>query len=177
MGTDMAFIVETGTGLANAESYISVEDAEDYIAAYAIAADVTLWDALADADKEKALRIGTQYLDLCFRFRSVKSTQTQALAWPRIGVQDDEGYYFLDSSQIPECVKRATVEAALRHVAGDNLLGAIAKPGVIESQSVTIGPLQKSTTYQGGQSPVPEYPKIRALLKQVIEASNTMERC
>jgi hypothetical protein len=173
----MAFVVEDGTAKTDAESYISVTDADDYVTAYANADDVTLWDALADSDKEKALRIGTQYIDLCFNFKSVKSTRTQALAWPRLAVQDDEGYYVSDYNQIPECLKRAAVEAALRHVAGDNLLGVIDEPGVIQNESVTVGPIDESITYQGGKSQVPEYPKIRALLKQVIESSNKMERC
>jgi hypothetical protein len=54
----MALITETGAGLANAESLISVADADTYHSGVGN----TDWAALSVTDKEQALRRATQYM-------------------------------------------------------------------------------------------------------------------
>lgn len=71
-------VVEDGTGLANAESYLSVDDANAYHTKFRNAA----WGGEVP-DLEAALRKATQFIDASFRFRGCKLTTTQALQWPR----------------------------------------------------------------------------------------------
>lgn len=71
-------VVEDGTGLANAESYLSVDDANAYHAKFGNAA----WGGEIPA-LEAALRRSTQYIDSAYQFRGCKLTSTQALQWPR----------------------------------------------------------------------------------------------
>lgn len=170
----MSLIVETGSGLSTAVSYISLADADAYIADHGNSA---AWSAAADADKEQYLRLATQYIDLQFgnRFKGVKTARDNALCWPRYGATDSDGYPY-DSNEIPLYVKYATVEAALMVLAGDDLLGVLANPGIIESESKKIGPLEKSVTYVGGKAPVKSYPRIKALLRPVIELSDSIQR-
>lgn len=98
----MALVVEDGTGLSTAESYLSVADAN----AYHTAMGNTGWTG-ADAAKEVALRRGAQYLDANYQFRGVELRSDQALAWPR------------DYDDWPVTrVKHACAEAALRALAG-----------------------------------------------------------
>ncbi len=87
----MSIIVEDGTGLATAESYISVADASTYFTARGN----TTWDALdegeATAAREAALRLATDYMTAVYRDRweGVRYTEGQALCWPRSGVVRD----------------------------------------------------------------------------------------
>jgi hypothetical protein len=76
----MTLVVEDGTGLANAESYLSVADATDYFVRYGNPA----WNGEIP-DLEAALRRATQYIDSEYRFKGCKLTPTQALQWPRDG--------------------------------------------------------------------------------------------
>lgn len=105
----MALIVEDGTGLANAESYVSVA----YADAYFTARNNANWDG-NDAHKEGLLRIATEYLDANYgqRFKGIKNTEAQALQWPRFGVCVDG--YDIGNDVIPVEVMRATCELALR---------------------------------------------------------------
>lgn len=101
----MALIVEDGTGLADADSYISLTDARTFAANYGI----KLPDD--DTEAEITLRQGTQYVDLqedCFA--GDRLTDTQALAYPR---DDDSG--------MPKALGRATVYAAAEFALGTDV--------------------------------------------------------
>lgn len=77
----MALIVEDGSGLPNAESYVSVSTAAAYLTAMGSPdfADAQL------SEQEAALRRATQYLDTRYTFIGEPMTDTQALQWPRSG--------------------------------------------------------------------------------------------
>ena len=172
----MPLVVEDGTGKTDADSYLSVTDADTYNTNHSASA---AWIAAAEAVKEKALRLATQYLDVRYagRWKGYKSTDAQALAWPRIVAEKedcyDSAYYAHDA--LPVVLKDATAELALRVVGGDTLFADITKPGPIKSQSVTVGPIQKSITYMGGYTQVKGYPLIDGLVKSLIN-SGTLER-
>lgn len=168
----MSFTVETGAGLSTANSYISVTDADSYIANFG---NSSTWTGATEAEKQEALRIGTQYLDLKYSFRGVKYTKEQALAFPRAGVCDDDGYSVL-SDEVPEAIKRACVEAALRHLAGDSLLGYQENPGTIKRERSKVAVIEEEIEYMGGKSQVPRYPKIDALLRGLINDGYTVMR-
>jgi hypothetical protein len=104
----MAFVVEDGTGLANATSYVSVEDASIYHADRGN----TEWDNVAD--QQIALIRATQAVDAKGRLRFVgdKGTSTQALAWPRTDAVDTDGFE-IASDELPVALINAVCEAAL----------------------------------------------------------------
>ena len=56
----MALVVEDGTGKTDADSYLSLVDADAYNLAHSASTD---WNGAVEAVKEKALRLATQYLD------------------------------------------------------------------------------------------------------------------
>lgn len=78
----MALIVEDGTGLPTAESYLSVADTSARLAALGLTKFSTL---ASDPLKEGACRISTKRLDTAFRAnpRGGKSSEAQALEFPR----------------------------------------------------------------------------------------------
>jgi len=104
----MALTPEDGTGLASADSYASVTQADEYHAARGNAA----WAALAEPAKESALRRSTDYMVQEYRARwaGVRATGVQALDWPRSGVIVD-GFEVVG---VPVEVVRACCELALK---------------------------------------------------------------
>jgi len=168
------FVVEDGTGLSNANSYLSVADADTYHDNHSGSTD---WSGATQANKEKALRLATQYLEVRYdgRWKEYRTNEDQSLAWPRAYVYDVDGYYY-GTDEIPQCLKDATAELALRVIEGDTLLDDISKPGTIKSKSVTTGPITKSVVYTGGCTEIKKYPLIEGLIKHLIESSATIQR-
>jgi len=145
----MSLIVEDGTGRSDAESYISVADADTYHTKFTASA---AWAGAGTADKETALRQATQYLDDEYRgrWKGYPVDDEQALAWPRLDVEDENGYV-VDSDAVPEQVQRAAAEMALRALSsGPNLLPDIVERGTVKSIRKKLGPMEKEVEYVGG---------------------------
>jgi hypothetical protein len=75
----MSLTVEDGTGLADADSYVSVAQADAYHSAMGNSG----WSGETVA-LEAALRRATQYIDARYTFRGVRLNPAQALAFPRV---------------------------------------------------------------------------------------------
>lgn len=103
----MAFVVETGTGLPDANSYVSVAEATAYHSDRGNAA----W-AGDEAAMQGALVRATDYLEQNYgsRWKGCRLTDTQALEWPRTVV-----------AGIPRAVKQAVCLLALESIAGTDL--------------------------------------------------------
>lgn len=106
----MALIVEDGTGLANAESFASVAEADAYHAKRGNAA----WAALTEQVKEQLLIKATDYVENTFAasWTGVSLGLTQALSWPR-RYAPIAGYVNTFYSGVPKALKEATIELAL----------------------------------------------------------------
>lgn len=141
----MALVTEDGTGLANAESYLSVSDADTY---WSNRGD-TVWSAAATANKEEALRRATQYLDSTFRWVGVLKDLDQALGWPRSGAEDHEGRDLVD--QVPTLLEQATAELAKAALSEELLVtkskddrASRVKAGSVEVEFEPAAELQKA---------------------------------
>lgn len=179
----MPLVVEDGTGLANAESYISVADATTYHANRGNAA----WAALAsDTVREQKLRIATEYLSDKYRLRwkGVRVTATQALDFPRYGiVREDyyvvssvppssiDGTIYYPSDEVPAEAIRACAELALRAIDGP-LLDDVTQKVKREK----VGPIE--TEYADGASATVTYSAIDGMLAPFLNprSSLRMER-
>ncbi|HWS73670.1 MAG TPA: DnaT-like ssDNA-binding protein [Quisquiliibacterium sp.] len=111
----MTIIVETGAALTDAESYITVADADTYHAARGN----TAWASLSTGSKEAALRKATDYMTGAYqgRWKGERATSAQALDWPRTGAVANG--YEVASDAVPAAVARACAELALRASAAD----------------------------------------------------------
>ena len=143
----MTLVVENGTGLTNAESYVSVANADARLTALG----KTDWAALSTTVKEQSLRRATAYIEQAYRSRwkGTKSTRDQALSWPRWGAMVDG--WVLDGNVIPTDIANACAELALTASAGDlnaNLTRAVVreKVGPLETEYAQFGP--ESTRYR-----------------------------
>lgn len=150
----MALITEDGTGLANAESYISVADADTR---HTNLGNGAWTDAsVTTAQKEAALRKATIYMVQAYRERwtgyRVKIAPTmQALDWPRYGVEVD--HFPVHYDIVPADVANACADLALKALAGD--LAPDLSQAVVREK---VGPIE--TEYNRGS---PQFTRYRAI--------------
>lgn len=161
----MALITETGAGVEGAESYASVADANAYFSAR----NNAVWDAADSTDaKEPALRKATQYLDAAYRFRGDRTHYGQALCWPRASVVID-GIY-LDQSAIPQRIKDACCELALRALSAD-LFSDVAAQHVTD---VAVGPIKRSMSAPSNAGQV-RYAVVDSLIRPLVRGGGSFE--
>ena len=113
----MSLVLETGAGLSNADSYVSIAESDTYISNSFFPGD---WSGNADYDKEKLLKTATKYLDSFYDFKGDKTVPTSSLRWPRRGVYDSDGLA-IGENTIPDRLKSAVIELAI-YLASNNLL-------------------------------------------------------
>lgn len=163
----MALIVETGAGLATAESYISVADADTRRTN--LGSDAT-WTAATTAAKEAALRKGTEYMEQAFRTRWAGNRHTtgQALSWPRNSVVVD-GFVTIDSNVVPTVVKNACADLALKALS--ETLNVDLTQGVKREK---VGPIE--TEYNEFSPQSKRYPAIDQMLAPFLQGGGAFAR-
>jgi hypothetical protein len=158
-------IVETGTGLNNADSYVSLAEANAYATARAWAG----WTG-TDAAKEAALVTATSYIDTNYRFKGSLLTLTQSLAWPRVDVTDIEGRPL---TGVPVNVKSATIELAMRALIAP--LVASPETAAVKRKRVKAGSVETETEYAisvGSSSDPSPSPMADRLLAGLLAGGN-----
>ena len=123
----MTLIVENGTGLANAEAYGSVAGYRAYWTARGVDTAAT-----NDAGVEALLRAGTDYIDTIQRYKGVRASASQALEFPRSGLNDWNGFAV---TGLPAKVTRACYELA-RKAGTESLYVDLDRGGRITGRSV-----------------------------------------
>ncbi len=108
----MALTVESGAGIAGADSYLALADADAHHAAMGAVA----WAAAPAAAREAALRRATAAVDALFagRWKGSKAHpwSVNMLAWPRRDVTDADGAAIVAADQVPHGLKTAVAEGA-----------------------------------------------------------------
>lgn len=130
----MALIVETGSGLSNADSYITLLAFQQFCDSRGYN-----YDAYDDEVQEQRLRIATSYIDTIFRYKGARSSVSQALEFPRVDCLD---WSSLPVTGVPLRVKQACAELAFKALT-ENLYLDQDRGGKVTSESV--GPI--SVTY------------------------------
>jgi hypothetical protein len=138
--------VEDGTGVANADSYISEADALAYHnnmgnVNYGYREDL----------HELSLRNATAYVDRMYgsQYRGELSSDDQSLLFPRTQFTDANGRV-VPANSIPEILKKTVAELALVYIDNDQVL--LTNPNkddalISESISVGSGAVSESKTY------------------------------
>ncbi len=116
----MAITIVATVGAANANSYLTLSDAQDLIDGFVEDDDVVAWASATTDQKNRALYTAAQRLDR-ERFLGARATDTQSMQWPRTGVRKPDTYintyavgfpfkittdYFTDT-EIPEQIKKS----------------------------------------------------------------------
>ena len=131
-------------GAIDANSYVTLAEAADYMASRIHFS--AAWTAFVD--KDKMLMSCSQMLDWYVKFKGIKASETQSMAWPRVDVIDQEGFE-ISSLIIPPKVKIAVYELAIETLSGDRTgddpLAGISKLQV-SSLMIAAGQKPKNTT-------------------------------
>jgi hypothetical protein len=157
-----AFLVEDGTGYDKSNAY----DSLDNVGQYHADSGNDYWATLAVDAQQKGIVRATKYIDLRFAksFRGTRRRRTQALAWPRLGAYDNDGFYI---ETVPVQVLRAVAEYALRaawyqtlapdvprNVPGQDMSvspeaedDGVVQTGQVRSTTEKVGPIETVTSY------------------------------
>jgi hypothetical protein len=167
----MALVVEDGTGLATAESFISVAAALTYLGNRGNAT----FETFTDAEHESALRRATDYMEQVYRLRwaGYRTSSTQALSWPRTLVPQPDapgGYrawpFYYATNFIPPLVQQACALLAAKVADGTDLSPDLGRNTSSEKVDVI------EVHYEPGGR---QYTKFRAVdnMLQIFMSSNS----
>lgn len=152
----MTITVEDGSGIADANSYVTIADYR----AYASQRGVSL--PVADPDVEPQLIQAMDYLEIQ-PWAGYPTYDDQALAWPRSGVYISGSE--IAENAIPGKIKFAQMQLAIQVNAGVVLLPTVIGGAAIKRDKV--GPLE--TEYDTGNVGImPYFASISALIKPYL---------
>ena len=164
----VTFVVETGTGLSNATSYVSEADADQIVEDYGLS-----WPGSITSDeKEQSLNVGTRYLDRKYdgAWKGYKGSNAQALAWPRNDVVDTDGWT-IDSNVIPTQLKQATVEVAVYFADSGAAFPDLDNPGSLQAEKIKIDVIEIEKRYLAGNAGSEIAEKVDAILAGFLQGT------
>jgi hypothetical protein len=153
----LLLIVEDGTGVTDANSYCSLDDANAYLESQL---DSALWQKADDLDQQRALVMATEWLDGLV-WRGAPVVQREALRWPRSGMIGLDGDAFA-STTIPTALIHATAALAARLIADPKRQAETDDPPVATSAG------RGSRSYVQGRRPSPIPPSILGMIDHLI---------
>ena len=161
----MAFIVENGTVVANANAYITTAFFTDYHNDRGRGAV----SEFSTNEKQSAIIRATDYIEGRFslKFKGHRTNPTgQSLSWPRRDVFDEDDYLLVHSNEIPKELMNATAEYALRAILCGEVAPDPMKPtqkqdfssvaSSTQTGDITRGPLRKNKVDVGRGAVVEE---------------------
>lgn len=171
----MALIVEDGSIVANADSYISLADAKSFLENYYSEYDdeAAAFLGYGTTRQEIILRRACYDLDRKYRkrWKGFKRVQTQALDWPRVDVADEDDYDVPEDS-IPRRLQRAQVEIAKRLANEVAIFEDRDRGGRIQSEKVDV----ISVSYFANAPSETLFEGLDAVLKGLLKTENRLVR-
>ena len=156
----MPIIVEDGTMVANANSYVS---RATYIA-FAAALGVTI--ANVDATDVQLIKSAIFIDQHENNLKGLRSLRDQSMSFPRWGVTIDNWYW--SGTQIPRQVTLCQMHLALDINAGIDLWNPPKNPGLIATSETVFGAVSRSFSVSGGQK-LGRTSTAEALLKSLLK--------
>ena len=164
---------EDGTGLAAANIYADLNDADQYLENSDRKA---AWRAFSSKERSAALIQGADYLDQKFRraFKGLRFSSTQRLEWPRASVVDELGNP-LDplggvAGSIPEEILNGSIEYAFEAASSP-----LAPTPVVDETGLQVTKkrekvdvLEEETTYSDSRkaSTVRAFPRAKLVIRR-----------
>ena len=114
----VTWIVETGDGIAGANTYYSLAS----VAAYCTARGLTAWASASTTNKDKAMYAAMDYIE-SQSYKGYKASYTYPLKWPRYDCWDDDGYFSNTTltptgvQKVPDNVKYAVAQSCYEEIA------------------------------------------------------------
>ena len=134
MYVDGTLVLEDGSGYVDANSYASIEHADNELQTHP---DYTLvWYPATSSQKASALINGTFYLDCRFRWYGWSKTESQSLGFPRTRVYSRRGVVYLPGV-IPAELIKATCLVGIKWLSKGTLFNSLSEKG--PAQSIAAG--------------------------------------
>jgi hypothetical protein len=163
----VAFTVEPGTGSSTANSYVTVAEVNDYWTDRGGAP--AAWTALGTTAKQGLIVKACDYVDVRFRWRGTRALSTQAMEWPRLNAQRDDGTLVVG---IPTELKEAVAEYAIRAASADLAPDPSYQDenAPLSSKREKVGPIESEVRYAGGGTVLTfrKYPTADQKLRELI---------
>ena len=157
----MALIIENGSLVTGANSYITVDGWKSWMD------DRNISHTNSDSKIEGAIMRAMDYFE-SLHFVGEKHEDTQALQWPRDYVYIDG--YSIESDEIPKEVKAAMYEATKMELDGDSPIKEQGRATVSEK----IGDIQ--VTYKGNAGMRKTTPAFTHAVRKLIHGRNSVIR-
>ena len=172
-------VVETGSVVTGANSFVTLAEAD----AYHVLGGNTAWTGTDEA-KEAALVKAGRYLNgLAWKGR--KTAFENPMSWPRFNVVDPDSdpienitashpaiyTSLLDSSVIPQAVKAAQCEAALKILAGTDMQPDLARGGQMTRKKTDV----LETEWAPGAPARTNFTAITDALRGLLKGSGAIE--
>ena len=155
----MAITIHSTSGAANANSYLSLNDAQAVIDGLIEDDDVVAWGSSTTDQKNRALYTAAQRIDR-ERFLGSRTTDTQAMQWPRTGVRRPDthistysiGFIYRNSedffaeTEVPIQVKNA--QAVLAVYLNNNKDG-LGLSGLEDYKNIEVGTIKAEPNFSG----------------------------
>ena len=166
---DIEFIVENGTNVANANSYVTLA----YFNTYCTIHDYNI-SALSDENKKVLIIKGTEFVDNFFLWKGIKKYSNQSLSFPRNGIYDRNRE---EITGIPEGLKKAVCEASFIAKTKNlwstkNRKGNISKESVYEAVTVAYFKNEDYKINNAGTSYTSIYESINILLRGLYKSND-----
>lgn len=163
----ITLIKEDGTGLADANVYADLADADQYLEN---TDRKTAWRTFSSKERSAALIQGADYIDQTYRNRYVgeRFSSTQRLEWPRINVFDELGV-LVPADEIPEEIGNASLEyafeAAAAPLAPTPVVDDTGREVISKREKVDV--LEESTQYRDiSTSRFKAFPRAELVLRR-----------
>jgi hypothetical protein len=153
----MALIIEDGSLVANANSYVTLSE----VRAYADARGIIL--PLADVDLEPLIIKASDYIESISNFKGDKVEANQSLNWPRANVSI--GLSVVNPTIIPSQIKKAQLQLTMH--SNDNVdLNPITTGNFVVREK--IGPIETQYSEKLNTDLAPQLPLVEALLTPLL---------
>lgn len=156
----MALIVENGTRVPGANSYVSLADFKSWADARGITYG-------SDATVEQQILRAMDYIE-GLNFVGFKETETQSLQWPRVNVVIDG--FGLDASTIPAELKVSVYEATKVEIDGDSKIAPVDRQVISETVDAI------SITYKDNAGTQRNTPALTSALRKLVQAPTAVLR-
>lgn len=163
----MALIVEDGSVVTGAESYVDIE----YIDNYLSNRGYTAWTTLSDVVKETAIRRAIVFIE-GFSFLGSRSSDSQVLEFPREGIYYPSGIEMI--GVVPNEIKNALCEAAYIESQESGSLFPTQSDRSLKKRKV--GSLEREF-YKSSGGLNSQQPIIANLLRRFIYSGRRVSRC
>jgi hypothetical protein len=156
----MALVIEDGTNVSGANSFVTLVEARSYAAARSLSLPTD------DAALEALLLNAVDYLESKRQlYQGQRASVTQSLQWPRVDVFIDDVY--LAATVIPDLLKSAQIRLAAIAYSGVDLMPTRSGPIVKKEK---VGPIETEYSETVGTTIEPSMTVIDYLLAPLLKS-------